>query len=413
MRLDYRCQVRRTGRARSEVYPIFINHPVWFDATKVGTSLNMKRIPSLVGLRGIAAFSVILAHLIDADFGSDIGIHHFSVRLAYFSMSLFFVLSGFVIHYNYAQMLKTASGIIDFFVARFARLYPLYLLIVVFEAAYHLDAATVFAVTSHATLTQSWFNTEEAFFPPTWSISTEWFFYVGFAGVAFSGLFARITNPVRCTFFFILIAIASLCVIFFFRAPIVRFISGHSFGLFYHGPVSADVWFWLTYYSPWLRFFEFGVGVLMSIAYRTGSLKIGNFVGFCAIAWCLLVIFIGETNNNDLLINFLPNFVYAPAIAIILIYSSQQGNTVSWLLETPAMIWAGEISYSVYLLQFICHRISLLMVNGIFEDIGLSIVITTIVASLSYRFIETPARRYIRRKAKEYQMIGAPRPTSL
>ncbi len=378
----------------------------------------MSRIPSLGGLRGIAAYSVLLAHIIYADFRNDPFIHEASVRLAYFSMSLFFVLSGFVIHYNYAQMLKTASGIIDFFVARFARLYPLYLLIVVFEASYHLDAATASAVTSHATLTQSWFNTEEAFFAPTWSISTEWFFYVGFVGIATSGLLSRITDPVRCTFLFVLIAIAILCVIFFFHAPIVLFITGHSFGLFYHGPVSASAWYWLTYYSPWLRFFEFGVGILMSIMYRTGSLKIGNLIGFSAIAWCLSVIFFGEV-NNEFLQNFLPNFVYAPAIAIILLYSCQQNNPVSWLLGRPALIWAGEISYSVYLLQFICHQISLLVVNVIsvlvvnviILDIPLAIVITTIVASLSYRFIEVPARRCIRRKAKEYRTIGA-RPVS-
>jgi peptidoglycan/LPS O-acetylase OafA/YrhL len=372
----------------------------------------MNRIRSLAGLRGVAAYSVLLAHIIDVDCKGDALVHNFSARLAYFSMSLFFVLSGFVIHYNYAQMLKTTSGIVDFFVARFARLYPLYLVIIIFYAAQHLNVATTSVIASHATLTQSWFNTQEAFFAPTWSISTEWFFYVGFVGIAASGLLARINDPVRCAFLFILIVIATLCIVFLFRVLIVGFISGHSFGLFYHGAVSAPAWYWLTYYSPLLRFFEFGVGVMISLMHRRGSLKISNLIGFSAVAWCLLVI-VTEDINDEFMKNFQPNFVYAPAIAIIILYSCQQGNPVSWLLGMPAIVWTGEISYSVYLFQFICHGISLLIVNFVIVDIMLTIVITTIVASLSYRFIEVPARRCIQRRVREYQTIGAPRRVSL
>jgi hypothetical protein len=47
-------------------------------------------------------------------------------------MTLFFVLSGFVIHYNYAASIERdgARGIANFFVARFARLYPLYIVVI-------------------------------------------------------------------------------------------------------------------------------------------------------------------------------------------------------------------------------------------------------------------------------------------
>lgn len=71
-------------------------------------------------------------------------------------MTLFFVLSGFVIHYNYHVHLRAAGGYRQFAIARFARLYPLYAILLVFELCYIMlttrgacggsgDAATRFA----------------------------------------------------------------------------------------------------------------------------------------------------------------------------------------------------------------------------------------------------------------------------
>jgi peptidoglycan/LPS O-acetylase OafA/YrhL len=63
------------------------------------------QLDPLTGLRGIAAYSVLTAHAMDSAF-SFAGItifFNFGTCLAYFGMSLFFVLSGFVIHYNYAD----------------------------------------------------------------------------------------------------------------------------------------------------------------------------------------------------------------------------------------------------------------------------------------------------------------------
>ena len=50
-------------------------------------------------------------------------------------MPLFFVLSGFVIHYNYAESIQTggASALLNFFSARFARLYPLYFCAIAYD----------------------------------------------------------------------------------------------------------------------------------------------------------------------------------------------------------------------------------------------------------------------------------------
>jgi len=57
------------------------------------------------------------------------------VKPASIGMSLFFVLSSFVIHYNYFNRLKNFDGrqLHDFYTGRIARLFPLYFLLVGLE----------------------------------------------------------------------------------------------------------------------------------------------------------------------------------------------------------------------------------------------------------------------------------------
>jgi hypothetical protein len=83
-------------------------------------------------------------------------------------MPLFFVLSGFVIHYNYHQSIVTAPacGTFNFIVARFARLYPLYIFVLLldlfrynfFENAYipSVSQQLFLALPSYLMLIQTW-----------------------------------------------------------------------------------------------------------------------------------------------------------------------------------------------------------------------------------------------------------------
>jgi peptidoglycan/LPS O-acetylase OafA/YrhL len=120
-------------------------------------------IPSLTGLRGVAACSVLLAHAIDTAFVYEPMVLPITGRIAYFGMSLFFVLSGFVIHYNYSDLfnsepLKTALS--RFFLARFARLYPLYAVGIFLTLPMIPVPYAPWIVISYLTMTQSWLNAD-------------------------------------------------------------------------------------------------------------------------------------------------------------------------------------------------------------------------------------------------------------
>ena len=98
------------------------------------TALHDRYIARLDGLRGTAAMLVAGGHYMG--FEGRAPPSETAATLVGLGMTLFFVLSGFVIHYNYNATIPRRGGIRAFFVARFARLYPLYILLFLFDFAY-------------------------------------------------------------------------------------------------------------------------------------------------------------------------------------------------------------------------------------------------------------------------------------
>ncbi len=87
-------------------------------------------IPSLDGLRGIAALLVVQAH-IGLIFP---GIAQHLVSMGSEAVGLFFALSGFLMAHLYGSRPVTRENVLDFLVSRFARIYPVYLVAVLLVA---------------------------------------------------------------------------------------------------------------------------------------------------------------------------------------------------------------------------------------------------------------------------------------
>jgi len=356
----------------------------------------MQRIDSLMGLRAVAAYSVLVAHYSQWVLGplspENSGM---TARLAYFGMSLFFVLSGFVIEYNYASTIRNegARGVYAFFVARFARLYPLYIAVVI--AGYLASGGDwrTMVVLPHLTLSQSWFNISDAVYGPSWSISTEWFFYIVFAIATL--VLPAIRRPGMALVVLVVAAPPVLLAVFAAREPITQFITGPAAPLFIHAGNKGDLWYpWITYYSPLIRIAEFAVGVLVAKVYLANG-RISGTWAIVAFAWCVGIIGFGGALNGTAFERLLPNFVYAPALAVLLLYLCQE-NVASWVLGRAPLVFLGEISYSVYLLQIWCVHAA----NGITQPewrFAAVLLINTVVSAIVFTGFEAPARKFIRK----------------
>ncbi|MGG7579283.1 acyltransferase family protein [Rhizobium sp. Nf11,1] len=88
-------------------------------------------IPSLDGLRGLAALLVVQAHI--GLVFPNTGLHF--ITMGSEAVGLFFALSGFLMAHLYGSRPVTKETVLDFLVSRFARIYPVYLAAVLLVAA--------------------------------------------------------------------------------------------------------------------------------------------------------------------------------------------------------------------------------------------------------------------------------------
>lgn len=337
-------------------------------------------IVSLTGLRGLAAFLVVLHHI-------NIAIMPEGSRILLRGqpfVDLFFVLSGFVISMVYIEER------IDwrlFFQARLARIYPLHIAsaiamafaVVCLKLATHSpwpERVSLVEAFREFTLTMAmpFFGTDEIWNYPAWSISVEWWVYfTAFPLIVVLGRRLSIGQLVLLTAA-LLIGLAAflLCVpVHFTRGwPAVcrgafEFLAGYT--IYRLGRESS------VRINPLLHDL-LGLGVLATIyIYPAITGKEG---------WFVIVLF--------------------PVIITGLLHS--ESNTTKFM-RSGILSFFGSISYSLYLL----HPLVISGMSAISEHLihipkalffAITVPIAISIATLSYRFFECPARDILRGRGR-------------
>ncbi|MFJ6700837.1 acyltransferase family protein [Streptomyces sp. NPDC091272] len=225
------------------------------------------RLPSLTGLRFVAAALVLAFHASFEGFFQDrAAADHFAAlfsKAGWVGVSFFFLLSGFVLAWS-ARRTDTARL---FWRRRILKIGPSHL--VTAAVAFLLLAAVntvpgVGEVVPNLLLVHSWFPQLEIFIsgnPVSWSLSCELFFYL-----AFPLLWRRVSriDPARLWWWAGAVTVAVLCV------PLVA-------GLLPAGPPvtmpdgSTGLWrYWFVYVLPPVRALEFVLGMLLARMVREG-----------------------------------------------------------------------------------------------------------------------------------------------
>lgn len=237
----------------------------------------MPDIRALTGLRFWAAFSIILHHLLLGIVPRGTPFETMLVACGSLGMTAFFVLSGFIIHYNYHGKVSTFSirSFWEFFAARISRLYPLYFVL------FMLDATTAtrrlnwfgfsFIFVFFLTMTQSWFYFPGGLLPlgfnrfsVSWSVSTEMLIYSTYPALLFLLLKDRSNQATKIAWVVGMIVATSLMLARMNVMPgTIDDVALAVFG-WWARKSGADYTFslWFTFYSPYMRFFEFTIGTL-------------------------------------------------------------------------------------------------------------------------------------------------------
>ena len=402
-------------------------------------------IPALTGVRFVAAFLVLTGHAA--------GIMRFPgpppfwyaclSQLTGLGMPLFFVLSGFVIHYNYSQPVhaQPLRGTYNFFVARFARLYPMYFVVLFADLFFHgffddwpvwpIPHGLKVALASYLPLVQSWhyqsmgkYSLTFVFSPAvaaTWSISTECFFYLCYPFLCIALVRLRSVATIAAAMVAVIIIGYSSIHLASVTLPSVE-----AYGVAKYGNLAAagspgSFVFWLYYLSPYPRLLEFVLGALAAALYMAvreapvsrSEAAAGRLIltaAIIAIAVVYLALFTPTSWLADLplfedaiVMRFY--FTFAPFMAAVLFCCARYPSWVAAALSRPWIVLCGEASYSIYLIhQMVIERAErfnqLAAPPRLLHDAAEVLVTMLIVISVSlvtYRVIEVPARRTVRR----------------
>jgi peptidoglycan/LPS O-acetylase OafA/YrhL len=314
--------------------------------------ITRPKIETLTSLRFFAAAMIVVYHTQIA-FGYT---NNFTKNIALGSgVSFFFVLSGFILSYNYRSFTSNHEKI-SFLIARFARLWPAHLmtfvLVMLIDPAasnYWANKSPIWVTLCNIFMIHSWIPIWDSFFSwnaVSWSISTELFFYI---------IFIFIAGKIRQSTFLIVVVSALITLMLIVACNVLKL----PYNEWSHG-VNVQG---LIYISPISRLFEFIIGMATAVLMdRHNKNKCKNIFSntlfeIIAIVLCLLSIYYLPRLAwlNTSVYNFIghagatwaTSSASAPAWAILIwIFATRQGM-MGKLLVTRPLILLGEISYSV------------------------------------------------------------------
>jgi len=156
----------------------------------VGQTARQPPLPALTGLRTLLALTILLYHFTPNGLTwarhPAFTLYPF-INIGYVFVSFFFLISGFILSYNYAAREQPVNAA-DFLVARFSRLYPVYALTLAISIPMLLTEWTtrpraqfVQGVIATPLLLQGFFPTIATFWNTvSWTLSCEVVFYLLF-----------------------------------------------------------------------------------------------------------------------------------------------------------------------------------------------------------------------------------------
>lgn len=382
------------------------------------------QLPALTGIRFFLAIWVVIYHVtpvsdqhVIAWFPAAPHALYSMLRTGYVAVGVFFVLSGFVLAYNY-DLGKRWDGrsLARFAVARFSRIYPAYclglLLVMPFVVyrlarAFSLDALGDEALIGFLnwTLLQSWIpDMALTWNDPGWSLSNEAFFYLCFP---FIGVFLwKFSTPGKnlaagaAMWLF-----ASLAPLWLVLRPGISFEDLSTMGASLGG--SAETVGQLVKYNPVLRIPEFCVGILLCRMYcyvrESYPRLLGRGRWFYLPALLLTGVLLSAASGFSPFL--LHNGILLPLYGCIIFGLALEGGALSRVLSSDILVLLGNASYSMYILHVPVRTWITVVLRRVFsyDPSGPAWVVgyTTAVIVLSclcFKVIEEPLHRALKRK---------------
>jgi len=371
-------------------------------------SLRRDQLPAVTPLRFPAAFVVFVVHAWMYFKGSDrltftLPQHHLAAGVEFF-----FLLSGFILTYNYLDEFRrpTRRSIWNFYVARWARIYPVHVLTALAALPTtlalirqgHIHDPIAVAV-SHLLLVQSFVpitsSGVNAFNGVSWSLSVEFCFYL-----VLPLLIPALTTGSR---------VRRGAVLLLVLAPWLAAVAS-VFGAF-----TMPAWL-NAYRLPPVRMVDFVAGILLGLWWckRNPGLTVERGpVGRATVAELAAIAGLGLwgwecariMDGNPWEWTVAWTGVYLPPFAVCLWVFARGGGLVSRVLVSGPLTYLGEISYAFYMIHipvFLAYiryggRIRFLSWEWKWQWAAVGVT-TFVLAVACYHLYEIPLRDRLRKR---------------
>jgi len=356
------------------------------------------RLPSLTGLRFIAAAMVFAFHSIlfsgiFSSAGATDTLGSIVSGGGWAGVSFFFVLSGFVLTWS----ARSTDTIRKFWRRRVVKIFPNHLVTAVIFFVLLIwvtGAATTGPWWYNIFLVHAWFPDPSVLFvgnPVSWSLCCELLFYLAFP-LLYLGI--KRIRPERLWAWTGVIAVA-ICLVptLANMLPEASAIAGGEVA-----PV-IDITLWQQWFIalfPPVRMLDFVFGIFLARIVITGRrmpLSFGGAVAIAVAAYALTPLFPGPYRIAATMVIPLGLVIVAAARADV-------ANAGGWLSSRP-MVWLGNISFALYMVHWLVidygHRL-LGQTTSWSTPVGLLVVAllfgsAVLAAALLYTFVELPIVR--------------------
>ncbi|QIL77850.1 acyltransferase family protein [Hymenobacter sp. HDW8] len=375
--------------------------------------------PALTGVRAVGAYMVFIYHIVISDqasflSGKSSGIEWLA-RLGlegHIGVTIFFVLSGFLITARYINGLSfTKSWFRRYLQNRFARIYPVYLILTVFAFTimtykysnnwYEWGAAftpfdKVVTIILNLTLTRAYFY-DIAFIgiPTAWTLTVEETFYLSapflLLGLRFN---TRALYLYPLILLIIGLALAGFC---------TRYLP-------YYGLMnSIGLMLGMTFFG---RCIEFLMGMRLAlwmnrraedkhknpVTHATAFGVAGIIIG--ALLLAVIQYFIEKDTPASLYMIFIVNNILLPIPIVLLFWGLIRERT--WLqsiLQSRLFILLGKSSYIFYLIHL--GAVDFLFTHNVSDHWLVRLVAYTLLSITLYHLVEKPMQKLLRAKPVE------------
>ena len=348
-----------------------------------GRAPGRERYPALTGVRAFGAIAIFFDHFPPwADW-------HIIINV----MAFFYVLSGFLIVRLYHEQVQlTGEWLSKYFINRFARIYPVYFLLLTVTVCLQRDfSAAVLA--SNYTLTHALFYHSRIIIQPSWSLTVEECFY------ALAPIFMVLARRGGFAAAFALAA-ALLGAALFISTLDVRFLHTPAFVLS------------TTFFG---HFAEFFAGVYLALYVtrleKAGSLQVAGrwrtlagLAGVTVLTLAMLIVYRRPPLDYAAIV-LINNFLMPAPIALLYCGLIREDTPLSRALSGSLAGLLGRSSYSFYLLHMlVIDYLSLPLLAAVPHyrpAVALAtLIVAWMLAIALFTWYEEPVNRGIRRWLK-------------